>query len=152
MESAVNRGMERRQEEPVENVGLDEKSFGKGHDYVSILTDIDRSRVLEVAPERTIAATDTLWKTLSETQLSSIRSVAMDMWQAFMSSTAKNVPDAKIVHDKFHIAKYLGEAVDKVRRAEHRELKKEGDSPLTGLRQLLLYNEENSTRTASTKC
>ena len=52
-------------------------------------------------------------------------------------------PAASLVHDKFHIAKYLGEAVDKVRRSEHRELKKEGDSPLTGLRQLLLYNEEN---------
>ena len=60
-----------------------------------------------------------------------------------MTSTAKNVPEAKIVHDKFHILKYLGEAVDKVRRAEHRELNKDGESPLTGLRQLLLYNEEN---------
>jgi transposase len=60
-----------------------------------------------------------------------------------MTSTMKNVPEAKIVHDKFHIAKYLGEAVDKVRRTEHRELKQDGESPLTGLRQLLLYNEEN---------
>ena len=60
-----------------------------------------------------------------------------------MTSTAKNVPEARIVHDKFHISKYLGEAVDKVRRAEHRELSKSGESPLAGLRQLLLYNEEN---------
>lgn len=67
----------------------------------------------------------------------------MDMWQAFMTSTAKNVPEAKIVHDKFHISKYLGEAVDKVRRAAPRELNKDGESPLTGLRQFLLYNEEN---------
>ena len=143
MQAAVERGLERREEEPIANVGLDEKSFGKGHDYVSILTDIDRSRVLEVVPERTIAATDFLWQTLTPEQLASVQSVAMDMWQAFMSSTTANVPEAKIVHDKFHISKYLGEAVDKVRRAEHRELQKEGDSPLTGLRQLLLYNEEN---------
>ncbi len=60
-----------------------------------------------------------------------------------MRSTAANVPDANIVHNRFHISKYLGEAFDKARRAEHREWKQERDSPPTGLRQLLLYNEEN---------
>src|SRR6056297_771271 len=143
LEAAVERGLQRRDSEPVPNVGIDEKSFGRGHDYVSVMTDIDRSRVLEVVPERTTAACDSLWKSLTPEQIESVRSVAMDMWQAFMSSAAKNVPWAKIVHDKFHVARYLGEAVDKVRRSEHRKLRKDGDSPLTGLRQLLLYNEEN---------
>jgi len=143
MADGVERGLQRRETDDVQHVGVDEKSFGKGHNYVSVLTDIDQSRVLEVVRDRTIAACDQLWKTLTKQQLGRVRSVSMDMWQAFMTSTAKHVPGAKIVHDKFHIAKYLGEAVDKVRRAEHRELKKEGDSPLTGLRQLLLYNEEN---------
>jgi transposase len=143
MVAAVDRGLERRETDNVAHVGVDEKSFGRGHDYVSILTDTDQSRVLEVVPERTIAACDQLWKTLTKQQLEQIQSVSMDMWQAFMSSAAKNIPNAKVVHDKFHIAKYLGEAVDKVRRSEHRELKTEGESPLTGLRQLFLYNEEN---------
>lgn len=143
MAAAVERGLERRQTDEVKHVGIDEKSFGRGHDYVSIMTDIDQSRVLEVVPERTTAACDKLWETLSEEQLVQIESVSLDMWQAFMTSAAKNVPQAKVVHDKFHIAKYLGEAVDKVRRTEHRELKQDGDSPLTGLRQLFLYNEEN---------
>jgi transposase len=143
MATAVARGLERRKTDDVNHVGIDEKSFGRGHDYVSIMTDIDHSRVLEVVPERTIAACDKLWKTLTKQQLGQVKSVSMDMWQAFMSSAAKNVPKAKIVHDKFHIAKYLGEAVDKVRRAEHRELNQDGESPLTGLRQLFLYNEEN---------
>lgn len=58
MESAVDRRLSRREEEPIEYVGIDEKSFGKGHDYVSIMTDIDRSRVLEVAQERTLVACD----------------------------------------------------------------------------------------------
>ena len=122
---------------------MDEKSFGKGHDYVSIMTDIDNRRVVEVAPERTIEAADSIWETLSESQRSKVKSVSLDMWQAFMTSAGKNAPDAEIVHDKFHIAKYLGEAVDKVRRSEHRELKQAGDETLTGSRQLWLYNVEN---------
>ncbi len=143
MQAAVERGLARRKAEPIANLGVDEKSFGRGHDYVSILTDTDRSRVLEVVRERTIVACNQLFGSLTGKQLRSVRSVSMDMWPAFMSSAAAKVPAAKIVHDKFHVAKYLGEAVDKVRRAEHRELQADGDDSLTGLRQLFLYNLEN---------
>lgn len=143
IERAVDRGLERREVDDIKHVGMDEKSFGRGHDYVSVMTDIDNSRVLEVAPERTIEAADSLWKTLTQTQREEVESVSMDMWQAFMTSAQKNAPNAEIVHDKFHIAKYLGEAVDKVRRAEHKTLKQEGDETLTGSRQLWLYNMEN---------
>lgn len=143
IERAVERGLERRSLEGIHHVGMDEKSFGKGHDYVSVMTDLDNNRVLEVAQERTIAASDQLWQTLSESQRSEVASVSMDMWQAFMSSAGKNAPDAEIVHDKFHVSKYLGEAVDKVRRSEHKQLLSEKDDRLTGSRQLWLYNPEN---------
>jgi transposase len=53
--------------------------------------------------------------------------LVVDMWQAFMSSVAKHVPNSKIVHDRFRITKYRGEAFDEASRAEHRELKQQGD-------------------------
>ena len=136
IERAVERGLERRSLERVHHVGMDEKSFGKGHDYVSIMTDLDNHRVLEVSPERTIQAADQLWKTLSKEQRESVASVSMDMWQAFMSSATKNAPKAEIVHDKFHVSKYLNEAVDKVRRQENKQLLSKGDERLKGC---LLY-------------
>lgn len=143
MERAVERGLARRSLDDVKYVGIDEKSFGKGHDYVSVMTDIEGSRVLEVAPERTTQACDSLWNTLSEEQKENVQAVAMDMWQAFETSTDKNVPDADIVHDRFHISKYLGDAVDKVRRAEHKQLMSDGDERLKGARYSLLFNPEN---------
>ena len=143
MERAVERGLAQRSLDEVKHVGIDEKSFGKGHDYVSVMTDIDGSRVLEVAKERTIEACDLLWNTLSKEQKDNVQAVAMDMWQAFETSTEKNVPDANIVHDRFHISKYLGEAVDKVRRAEHKALMSAGDERLKGARYSLLFNPEN---------
>jgi len=145
MERAVHRGLERRSLEEVQHIGIDEKSFRKGHDYVSVMTDIDGSRVLEVAPERTIEACDRLWNTLSKPQKKKVRAVCMDMWQAFETSTEKNVPNAKIVHDRFHISKYLNEAVDKVRRAENKQLQADGDERLKGLRHTVLFNPENLT-------
>lgn len=143
IERAVARGLDRRSLDGIHHVGMDEKSFGKGQDYVSILTDLDSSRVLEVAEERTIVAADKLWETLNETQRADVTSVSMDMCQAFMSSAKKNVPEAEIVHDKFHISKYLNEAVDKVRRSEQKQLRLEDDDRLTGTRQLWLYNPDN---------
>ena len=53
MERAVTRGVARRSLEGLRYAGLDEKSFGKGHDYVSVLHDLEGRRVLEVVPERT---------------------------------------------------------------------------------------------------
>jgi len=67
----------------------------------------------------------------------------MDMWQAFEKSVLKNVPEADIVHNRFHISKHLNEAVDKVRRQEYKALKKEGDETLTGNRYWWLRNPEN---------
>jgi transposase len=132
MVSAVERGMLRRTEEEISYLGIDEKSSQKGHRYATILTDIDRSRVLDLIPERKLEAAKTLLQTLTPTQRASVKAVAMDMWPAFMNAAKHCMPQADIVHDKFHVAKYLGDAVDTVRKQEHRRLSQAGNSPLTG--------------------
>ncbi len=55
-------------------------------------------------------------------------------------------PYTEIVHDRFHIAKHLGEAVDKVRKAENRVLVKEGVETLKGTKYLWLTNPSNWTK------
>ena len=132
MVDAVERGMLRRTEEPVVHLGLDEKSSERGHTYVSILTDIGGSRVLDLVPERKLEAARTLLETLSPQQREGVQAIAMDMWPAYMSAARTCLPQASIVHDRFHVAKYLGEAVDMVRKGEHRLLAASGTSPLTG--------------------
>ena len=134
MKRAVERGLDRRSLDEVRHVGLDEKSFGAGQEYVRVMTDIDQSRVLEVTPDRTTEPADRMWKTLSDEQRSEVKAVCMDIGQAYETSTERNVPQTRIVHDRFHIAKYLNEAVDKVRRTEHRELQQGGDDRLKGVR------------------
>ena len=132
MVSAVERGMLRRIDEPVPHLGIDEKSSQRGHSYVSILTDIDQSRVLDLVPERKLKAAKKLLKTLSPIQRDSVEAVAMDMWPAYISAVTTCLPQADIVHDRFHVSKYLGKAVDTVRKQEHSRLSKVGTSPLTG--------------------
>jgi len=143
MQRAVQRGLKRRSLEAVRHVGLDEKSFGKGQSYVSVLTDLDGSRVLEVVEDRTEEAADKLWNSLPAAQREQVRGVALDMWQPYLASTQKQAPDAEIVHDKFHVSKHLNEAVDQVRRRENKTLKAAGDERLVGSKQLWLYHPQN---------
>lgn len=146
MQRAVARGRKRRQVEHVRHVGIDEKSFGRGHDYVSVMTDLDGSRVLEVTAARTQDAADSLWQSLPAGQREKIRGVAMDMWQPYLQSTRRHAPQAEIVHDKFHVSKHLNEAVDKVRRQENKTLRAAGDDRLVGSKQLWLFHPKNMTR------
>ena len=143
MDRAVERGLITRDLEEIKHVGLDEKSFLKGQSYVSVMTDIDGSRVLEVAPGRDETAADVLWNIFTWDQKEQVEAVAMDMCQAYVNSVDSHVPDAEVVHDRFHISKHLNEAVDQVRRAEHKSLMQEKDETLKGTRSLWRYNLEN---------
>src|SRR5260370_13694257 len=140
MQRAVQRGLDARQLEGLRRVGRDEKSFGLGQRYVSVLTDLDLSRVLEVEPGNDTQSGSALWQSMPQAQRENIEAAAMDMSAGFTAATAQQAPHVVIVHDKFHVAKILNEAVDRVRRKEHNELLKQNDAPLTGSRQLWLYN------------
>jgi len=136
MDRPVERGLERREATPICNVGTDEKSFGKGHDYITVLTDVDGSRVLDVAPERTQAAAEAVLQTLTVEQRQHVQAVAADMLPACAKAVSNQTPNAALVHDTFHVAKHLGEAVDQVRRAENKTLQAEDDDRLNGTRHL----------------
>jgi len=73
-----------------------------------------------------------LWESLPEAQRKRSRPAAMDMGADFAAATRTAAPQAQIVHDKFHVSKLLNEAVDKVRKEEHRRLLAKGDESLKG--------------------
>lgn len=122
---------------------MDETAFRRGHDYVTVVS--DGKTVLHVAEERKQASLEGYYAGLSEGELAAIESVSMDMWPAFIHATRAALPEAdrKIAFDKFHVAGYLGEAVDKVRRAEHRVLRAQGRDDLVRSKYLWLRNPAN---------
>lgn len=146
MQRAVKRGLARRQTETVRHIGVDETSFKKGHDYVTVVS--EGKQVLHVADERKTSSLDSYYDTLTDEQKVGIVSISMDMWPAYIKATMKNIPDAqsKIAFDKFHVAKYLGAAVDKVRKQEHKVLMSEGWEDLKGTRYDWLTNLGNLSR------
>ena len=144
-ERAIQRGLRQRDLSDTTHLGIDEKSFLKGQSYGSLLYDLDESRVLEVVKDRTAEAATTLLEVIPIDQRAKIEAVAVDMWKPFIASIENTFPQADIVHDKFHVIAYLNEAVDDVRRKEHKELHKNGEDLLKGTRFLWLKNLENLT-------
>lgn len=139
----VQRGLWRRSSGELRYIGVDEKSFLRGHQYATVVCDLEQSRVLDVSRDRKAESLGELLGRLPAEQREGIKAVAMDMWEPFMRSVRALLPSAEIVHDKFHIAKYLGEAVDKVRKAENRILSESGDNTLKGTKYLWLTNPSN---------
>jgi transposase len=145
MQRAVKRGLARREVHSPQHIGIDETSFRKRHDYVTVVSDKDGAKVLYVGDERTKASLLDYYERLTDEQKEAIGSVTMDMWPAYINATLEQIPgaDKKIAFDKFHVAKTLGEAVDKVRRQEHKALQKQGLEALSGTKHTWLKNPWN---------
>ena len=145
MERAVRRGMAAKEDRTIEYLGVDEKSVARGHTYFTVVCDLELGTVEYVADDRRQASLDGYFQGLSEEQLEGIEGIAMDMWDPYVASVLKHVPEGreKIVFDRYHIMKQMNDAVDSVRKGEHRELLKAGDESLKRTKYLWLYAGEN---------
>ena len=145
LQKAVARGKSRKVERKMPRIGIDEKAFRKGHNYITLVYDLDRSTVEAISDGHDTESANACFSQLSEDQLSAVEAIAMDMSAAYVKSAKANIPlaETKIVHDRFHVMKLATKAVDKIRRGEHRILKQTGDERLTRTRFLWLSSQEN---------
>ena len=144
-ERAVQRGFERKPQKIPKRIGIDEKSFAKGHKYETIVHNIDTGNVEYVCDDRDQTSLEEYYKKFTPKQRAKVEAVSMDMWDPYIAATKAYIPDAekKIVFDRFHAMKQVNEAVDKVRKEEHATLRKDGLDWLKGTKYLFLWNEEH---------
>lgn len=138
MSRAVARGLARRCELAPRRIGLDETSFQKRHEYVTVVTDLDGRRVLAVLDGRTRESVDAHFSALPARLRDGVEVVAMDMWKPYMDAAEKWLPNARVCFDRFHVARHLGDAVNTVRKEEHKRLRADGDRTLVGTKYLWL--------------
>lgn len=145
MERAVARGQAVKELAVPALVGVDEKAAARGHDYVTVVSDLARGTVEYLADERKESSLDGYFERFSADQLDGIEAVAMDMWEPYANSVRSHLEhaDDKIVFDRYHIMKNMVGAVDTVRKQENRALVATGDKSLTGSKYLWLYSAEN---------
>ena len=155
MQRAVKRGLARRKRQEVINIGIDETSYQKGHKYVTIIQDKDRDCVIDVLDDRKAETVEKWLKTQEKSDLSGVKSISMDMWDAYIKAVKAAIPEAeeKIAFDRFHVSKQINEALDKVRRREHNAfMKQAGESPLSKSRfQWLTNSNQTDNRSGKRK-
>ncbi|HIG31039.1 MAG TPA: ISL3 family transposase [Verrucomicrobiales bacterium] len=127
-------------------IGADEMNCRKGHDYLTVFADLMVRRVSVATEGKDSGTFEAFVEALSEHNghPKAITQVAIDMSPAYKKGVRENLGNAQIVFDKFHGVAQVGEAVDKVRRAEIRsdeELRKQ----LKGTRWIFLKNPQNLT-------
>lgn len=146
-QKAVDRGLRRKGTVKAKASCLDEKSGGKGHDYLAVVAKVTENgpTVEYIGDGRGETALDAFWAGHDEETLKQINCASMDMWKAYINSVDKNLPAGKaaITHDPFHIIQNMNKALDQVRRREVVLLSSEQAKPLKGTRFMWLYGFEN---------
>ena len=126
----------------VKNVGIDETSSKRGHDYVTTFVDMDKSKVIFATEGKDSKTVDRFAKKLIEHggNTDKIENISSDMSRAFRKGVRDNFDESKITFDKFHVIKLINNAVNEVRRIERKT-----NELLKGTRYIWLKNPENLT-------
>ncbi len=122
-------------------IGVDEIAHEKGHKYLTTVRDLDAG-VIWVGDKRKKETLDLFFKELGKRKSMEITVAVIDMWDSYIKSIKENT-NAEIVFDKFHIAKKINEAVDKIRKKEFAKADKEERKTMKHKRFLILYRNKN---------
>ena len=152
MSRAVKRGLKRRKKTEPKNIGIDETSFQKRHEYVTVILDKDNDVIIDILEDRKAETLKNWFKTQDKSDFSKIESISMDMWDPFINAVKANFEysDKLISFDRFHVAGHFGKALDKVRAEENRKFASAQINPLTRTKFQWLKNSEK-TDNRSTK-
>jgi len=123
-------------------IAIDELSIGKGHRYITVVLDLISGAVVFVGDGKGADALMPFWRRLRRSG-AKVNAVAIDMGPAYIAAVEKNLPNASIVFDRFHIMKLYNDKLSDLRRELHREAtSKLKMRALKGTRWLLLKNSE----------
>ena len=151
---AVDWGRERMDLEGVTAIGVDEMQWGRGHNYVTVVYQINEGcrRLLWVGQHRTAKTLLRFFHWLGKERTGAIEFVCSDMWRAYLKVVARKAGHAIHILDRFHIMTYMSKAIDKVRAEEGKDLKAKGLEPvLKGSRWWFLKRPINLTVRQSQK-
>lgn len=129
----------------MDRLGIDDTSFRRGQDYVSVFCDLEASerRAVFVTEGRDQETVEQFagFLTAHGGDPERIEEVCQDMSQAYLAGVRKHLGQAEVTFDRFHVKQKLSEAIDEIRRAEAKQHRER----LKGTRYLWLKRPENLT-------
>lgn len=127
----------------VQRIAIDEFAVKKGHNYMTVVLDLDTGIVIHVGDGKGVEALTGFWERVKRNKVK-IQAVAIDMSPSYIAAVMENLPEAKLVFDHFHIVKMLNDELSELRRELYtQETSLNKKILLKGTRWLLLKNSEN---------
>lgn len=123
-------------------IGVDEVARAKGHDYMTLVYDMEQGHLIWVGTGRTADVFSSFLKQLPKETALGIKAIAMDMGLSFQKSVRENLPHADIVFDRFHVMQNYSKAISNQKRVEYRKADKKGKLLFKGCHYLLLKNAD----------
>jgi transposase len=151
VEATVLWGLHHRRWEPLHIVGIDEVSRRKGQQYLTMVYDLERGRVVWVGRDRTRETMARFFHWLGPRRTRAIHTVCSDMAAAYGDAIRMHLPAATHVVDRFHVSQHLSRALDEVRRQTWRQLVGRARVEWKHTRFLWLRNPENLRRSERTR-
>jgi len=151
---AVKWGLARRDLDSITSIGVDEVQWHRGHKYQTVVYQIDedQKRLLWIGPDRKAKTLLRFFRFLGKERTARLQFICSDMWKAYLKVIAKKAKHAVHILDRFHVMQRMNKAMNEVRAAEVKELKRDGYEPhLKGARWLLLKRPENLTEKQAVK-
>jgi len=107
----------------VEIVGIDETSVRRGHDYITVVHDLEAKRLLFATPGKDHTTVQAFAADLEAHggAAADIKHVCQDMSAAYVKGVEEALPNAVISFDRFHVVALAIDAMDTVRKTELRE-------------------------------
>jgi transposase len=148
VERAVEWGRAHQDLAGVKALGVDEIAVWKGHNYLTLVYQIDShcKRLLWIGEKRTVKTLLQFFRWFGQERAQALDFICSDMWKPYLKVIARKASQAVHILDRFHIMAHLSKAIDEVRAQEAKELKEKGYEPiLSKTRWLLLKRPEHLT-------
>jgi len=124
-------------------IGIDELSYRRHHQYVTVVVDHDRAEVVWAAEGKNADTLGRFFEALGPERCAQLEAVTIDMSGAYIKAVTKASPQAKLIFDRFHVQRLAHVALDEVRREEVREASSKDKAELKKTRWALQKNPWN---------
>lgn len=102
------------------HIGVDELSYRRHHEYITVVVDHVRGHVVWAKPGKNADTLKAFFDELGTERCAKLEAVTIDMSGAYIKAVTECSPQAQIIFDRFHVQRLVQDAVDEVRRDEVR--------------------------------
>jgi transposase len=126
-------------------IGVDELSYRRHHQYVTVVVDHDRGAVIWGREGKSAATLNAFFEELGKERCAKLEAVTLDLSAAYIKAVTEASPQARIIFDRFHVQRLAHDALDKVRREQWHAADPEQKEAIKGTRFALQKNPWNLT-------